>query len=95
MAVLTNEVQIVTVTATTDGANGTVTTDGTTVTYTPNLNFNGTDTFTYTITDDGGLTDTATVNITVNPSVVVTGPSSANDGQTLTYTFHHDRSSCR
>ena len=76
-----------TVTATTNGANGTVTTNGTTVTYTPNSNFNGTDTFTYTITDDGGLTDTATVNITVNPSVVVTGPSSANDGQTLTYTF--------
>ena len=82
-----NEVQTVTVTATTNGANGTVTTNGTTVTYTPNLNFNGTDTFTYTITDDGGLTDTATVNITVNPSVVVTGPSSANDGQTLTYSF--------
>lgn len=82
-----NEVQTVTVTATTNGANGTVTTDGTSVTYTPNLNFHGSDTFTYTITDDGGLTDTATVNITVNPSVVVTGPSSANDGQSLTFTF--------
>ena len=82
-----NEVQTVTVTATTNGANGTVTSNGTTVTYTPNLNFHGADSFTYTITDAGGLTATATVNITVNPWVVVTGPSSANHGQTLTYSF--------
>jgi hypothetical protein len=82
-----NEVQIMTVTATSNGAHGTVTTNGTTVTYTPNLNFSGSDTFTYTITDDGGLTSTATVSVTVSPSVVITGASSAKDGQTLTYTF--------
>ncbi len=39
--------------------------DGT-LSYTPNDGFNGIDTFTYTITDPDGLTDTATVNITVN-----------------------------
>ncbi|EHP31401.1 outer membrane adhesin-like protein [Sulfurimonas gotlandica GD1] len=48
----------------TDGTNGTVTIneDGT-VKYTPNENFNGDDTFTYTNADG----DTATVNVTVNP----------------------------
>ena len=67
-----------TVTGVTNGSNGTVVNnDNGTVTYTPNLNFNGTDTFTYTITDDGGLTDTATVNITVNP--VNDAPAAVND----------------
>ena len=55
-----------TVTAVTDGANGTVTTDGTTVTYTPAADFNGTDTFTYTVTS-GGVTETATITVTVTP----------------------------
>jgi len=36
-------------------------------TYTPPLDFNGTDTFTYTISDGNGGTDTATVTVTVNP----------------------------
>lgn len=35
--------------------------------YTPNANFNGSDTFNYTIEDEQGLTDSATVTITVNP----------------------------
>ena len=34
--------------------------------YTPNADFNGTDSFTYTVTS-GGVTETATVNVTVNP----------------------------
>ncbi len=33
--------------------------------YTPNLNFSGSDSFTYTVTS-GGVTETATVNVTVN-----------------------------
>ena len=37
------------------------------ITYTPALNFNGTDSFAYTITDDNGGTDTATVHLYVNP----------------------------
>ncbi len=39
------------------------------VTYTPDANFNGSDTFTYEVCDDGVpvLCDTATVTITVDP----------------------------
>ncbi len=40
--------------------------DGT-ITYTPNADFNGTDTVTYTISDGNGGTSTATVAITVTP----------------------------
>lgn len=43
-------------------------------TYTPNPNFNGTDSFTYTIEDPTGATDTASVTLTVNP---VNDPPSA------------------
>ncbi|MCA9248042.1 MAG: tandem-95 repeat protein, partial [Planctomycetales bacterium] len=54
------------VTATTDGQNGTVGHDGTDVTYSPAVDFTGTDTFTYTISDGNGGTDTATVTVFVN-----------------------------
>jgi hypothetical protein len=55
-----------TVTAVTTPGNGTavINPDGT-ITYTPDLDFCGTDAFDYTISD-GSLTDTATVNITIN-----------------------------
>ncbi|MBL9156643.1 MAG: tandem-95 repeat protein [Verrucomicrobiales bacterium] len=55
------------VTAVTQGTNGTVTflANGS-ITYTPNANFNGTDSFTYTVTS-GGVTETATVNVTISP----------------------------
>ena len=57
-------------------ANGTVTflSDGT-VNYTPNLNFVGVDTFTYTIFS-GEVTETGTINVTVTdhvPTVTVPG----------------------
>jgi VCBS repeat-containing protein len=51
-------------------ANGTVTVNPETgvVTYTPNENFNGTDSFTYTVADNEGLvSEPATVTITINP----------------------------
>ncbi|MBF0368285.1 MAG: tandem-95 repeat protein [Magnetococcales bacterium] len=55
-----------TVSAVTQGSNGSVTNHGDgTFTYTPDASFTGTDTFTYTITDDGGSTDEATVTVTV------------------------------
>jgi len=38
-----------------------------TVTYTPNADWNGTDTFTYIVSDGRGLSATGTVTITVNP----------------------------
>ncbi|MCF6386576.1 Ig-like domain-containing protein [Mycobacterium sp. MBM] len=49
-------------------ANGTLTlnTDGT-FTYTPNADFNGTDTFTYTATDGTATSSVAAVSITVSP----------------------------
>jgi len=55
-----------TITETTTPANGTVVIneDGT-ITYTPNPDFNGTDSFEYTITDDNGGFDTAIVTVTV------------------------------
>jgi VCBS repeat-containing protein len=48
------------------GRNGSVTinTDST-LTYAPNRNFSGKDTFTYTMSDGKGGTDTATVNVTI------------------------------
>lgn len=50
------------------GANGSVTigTDST-LAYTPDKNFSGTDTFTYTLSDGKGATDTANVNVTIVP----------------------------
>lgn len=40
--------------------------DGT-ITYIPDAGFTGVDTFTYTVSDPSGATDTATVSVTVNP----------------------------
>ena len=79
-------------TSVTQGANGTVTflANGT-VTYTPNANFNGTDSFTYSITS-GGVTETATVTVTVNavndPTNITGGTSgTGNEDTTLTGTL--------
>ncbi len=49
----------------TNGAHGTAVIDGTGVRYTPATNFFGKDTFTYVVTDGGGLTATGTVTVTV------------------------------
>ena len=58
--------ETLTVTAVTQGANGTVTFTGDAASATRrNANFFGTDSFTYTISDGNGGTDTATVNVTV------------------------------
>ncbi len=51
------------VTAVTQGSKGSVTFDSTTVTYTPNANETGSDSFTYSISDGNGGSDTATVTI--------------------------------
>ena len=55
------------VTAVANGASGTtaITGGGTAVTYTPLANFSGTDSFTYTVTDEHGGTATATVTVNV------------------------------
>jgi hypothetical protein len=56
-------------TSTTSTQGGTVTFDGTNVRYTPALNFNGTDTFFYLVTDDGPnpTNSVGTVTMTVDP----------------------------
>ncbi|WP_229676226.1 beta strand repeat-containing protein [Polaromonas eurypsychrophila] len=68
------------VTAVSQGANGTVSfTSAGVLTYTPNLNYNGSDSFTYTVTS-GGVTETAMVTVSsisaVNDAPVNTVPSS-------------------
>ena len=59
--------ETLTVSAVTQGAHGAVTFNGASVTYTPAANFNGPDSFTYTISDGNGGTSTATVTVTVTP----------------------------
>jgi VCBS repeat-containing protein len=72
IAVLANDTDpdgdTLTVASVTQGTRGavTVTADGT-VKYTPNPNFHGTDSFTYTVSDGNGGSDTATVAVTVTP----------------------------
>src|SRR5690606_41175238 len=88
-----------TVTAT-DGSNGTTTVDGTTgeVTYTPDADFIGEDSYTYTLTTaDGVVSDAITVTIEVKPvgtndtdetpiNTAVTTDVKDNDGASATGT---------
>ncbi|MEM7303532.1 MAG: Ig-like domain-containing protein, partial [Pseudomonadota bacterium] len=79
--------------ATANVANGTVTlnVDGRTVVFTPTSNFNGATSFTYTISDGNGGTDTATVNVNVAavndaPVAQNDGPISVNEDSSVTFT---------
>lgn len=65
----------------TDGANGSVTTNGSTVSYDPDAGFIGVDTFTYTIEDQWGGTDTATVTVVVGPTN--TPPTATDDSYSV------------
>ena len=71
------------VTGVTQGSKGIVEigTNGANVLYTPDPNFIGTDTFTYTITDSTGATDTATVTVVV--ADVGEPPDAVNDAATV------------
>ena len=51
----------------TQGSHGSVSNNGSNVTYTPDAGFTGTDSFTYTITDGNGGSDTASVTVNVTP----------------------------
>ncbi len=62
------EGDILSVTAVTQPSHGAVVVNpDNTVTYTPNLNFHGADSFTYTVSDGQGGSDTASVTVTVTP----------------------------
>jgi hypothetical protein len=71
------------VSAVTQGANGTVTFAGGSVTYTPNSGFSGSDSFTYTVSDGNGGTSTATINVTVTPVVTPRSFGTETEDQTL------------
>jgi hypothetical protein len=80
------------VTNVTDPAHGSAEVVDGKVNYKPADNYNGPDSFTYTVSDGNGETATATVNVTVTPvndvpSVGdITGASSAIEGESKTYT---------
>jgi large repetitive protein len=60
--------------------NGTAEVRGGEILYTPDANFNGTDTFEYTVVDANGATSTATITVTVE--AVNDAPVARNDGVT-------------
>ncbi|HEV2891224.1 MAG TPA: Ig-like domain-containing protein [Frankiaceae bacterium] len=70
-----------TITAFTQPTHGTVSCTATTCTYTPDANYFGPDSFTYTISDGKGGTATATVSMTVTP--VNDAPVAADDARTV------------
>ncbi|MEQ1727785.1 MAG: Ig-like domain-containing protein, partial [Vicinamibacterales bacterium] len=80
------------VTSITQPANGSATfaANGT-VTYTPNADFHGTDTFTYTVTS-GGVTETTTVTVDVTPvnDAPVLDMSGGSAGTAFSATFTED-----
>ena len=68
----------------TQPAHGTVTVSaGGTVIYTPSLNFNGTDSFTYRVTDGALYSNAATVGVSV--AAVNDAPNTVNDAYTTNY----------
>jgi len=69
-----------TVSAVTQGAHGSVVNNGTDVTYSPAADYNGTDSFSYTVSDGHGGTATANVSVTIN--AVNDNPVAADDSAT-------------
>ncbi|MDJ0899227.1 MAG: choice-of-anchor L domain-containing protein [Xenococcus sp. MO_188.B8] len=83
-AVLNNDTDLdKELTVTTNGTNGTATVndDGKTINYTPNLNFFGTDTFTYTIDYGNDATSSNTVSVSVDAEDII--------DDTYTYTIDY------
>jgi len=70
--VLTNDTDVdngdsKSLTSATGAQHGSLSINGSNVVYTPAANYNGSDSFTYTMQDAAGLTSTAAVNVTVTP----------------------------
>ena len=64
-----------------NASHGTATVTGNNIVYTPIANFNGTDSFTYTVTDSKGNTDTGVISVTVSQ---VNDAPVADDDSTVT-----------
>jgi hypothetical protein len=81
MSVLANDTDVdgdaVSISSFTQGSNGTVTQEGDQLRYTPDADFFGTDSFTYTVSDGNGGTASATVSMTVN--AVNDAPTAGDD----------------
>ena len=95
ISVLVNDADVdgeaVILTGVTQGTRGSVVQNGNgTVTYTPNPNTFGADSFTYTVRDAAGLTDTATVNVNVaainDPPDAIDDSATANEGGNVAIT---------
>ena len=72
ISILSNDTDVdgnaLTLSSVSNASNGSVTSNSNnTVTYTPNNHFNGSDQFTYSISDGNGGTATGTVSLTINP----------------------------
>ncbi len=68
------------VSATSQGGTVSIASNGTSVLYQPPANFNGVDTFTYTVRDQSGATETGTVTVNVQP--INDNPVATNDSIT-------------
>ncbi len=82
--VLSNDADVdgdsLTVESVTQPTNGSVVVNPSgTVTYTPSINFNGSDSFSYTVADGNGATDTATVTVTVSANPTTDADSDGID----------------
>lgn len=77
-----------------DPPHGTATIVSNQVLYVPDGDYNGSDSFTYTVIDDSGLSDTATVNLTINPVndypvfSNLNSEYTTNEDETITLTFN-------
>ena len=83
-----------TITNITQGNNGVVQTSNNQIIYTPNQNFNGTDTFTYTISDGNGGQITKSITVSVNPindaPVAITNSATVNEDAAVTINVLED-----
>ena len=90
VAVLANDTHadssVMSIVTVTSPSNGTVTQDGSVVTYTPNSSFSGSDTFAYTVQDANGVSDTANVTVTVNATATACSPTISALGSDCTIT---------
>lgn len=66
----TDQLTITAVSAASQGGSVTIAPNGQSLIYTPILGTIGTETFTYTVRDRGGLTDTATVTLELQPTIL-------------------------